>query len=359
MITSLRLTNFKCFKRLNLPEVAQITLVGGRNNVGKTALLEALALFYGRVSPRMFSRHLMWRGVNNISNASDFVIGPLFKDYQMENTISISVTDDNHEETMEIEFHPTYTHRAIEPTVPDKRGNRSQDDMNETTSASYIVDITYKSSGSQERKAQVIQDAQLSEVQGDQSLLYSSKVVFVTANAGFNSDVDANRFGQLDIIGKRQIIIDFLKILEPRLQDLSAIAVGQKLLIHGDIGIGRKIPLAHMGEGMGRLLSIVLSIAISRDGLILIDEFEHGLHHSGMVQLWEGISRMAAEYNCQIIASTHSYTNLQSAYQGILDGGSADNFRYIRLDRIADGTVAKTYSHEMLGVALESNWEVR
>lgn len=359
MITSLGLRNFKCFTHLNLPEVAQITIVGGRNNVGKTALLEALALFYGKVSPRMFSRHLTWRGVNNVSNASDFVIGPLFKDYQMEKTISISVTDDGHEETMEIEFHPTYTHRAIEPAVSDRRENRSQENLDETPSASYIVDITYKSSGSQNRKAQVIQDAQLSEVQGDQSLLYPRKVIFITANTGFNSDVDANRFGQLDIIGEQQIIIDFLKILEPRLQDLSAIAVGQKLLIHGDIGIGRKIPLALMGEGMGRLLSIVLAIAISQDGLILIDEFEHGIHHSGMVQLWEGISRMATKYNCQIIATTHSYTNLQSAYQGILDGGLADNFRYIRLDRIANGIVAKTYTHEMLGAALESNWEVR
>src|SRR5205807_7489873 len=94
------------------------------------------------------------------------------------------------------------------------------------------------------------------------------------------------------------------------------IAVGEKLLIHGDIGIGRKIPLAHMGEGMGRLLSIVLAIAVNKDGLILIDEFEHGIHHSGMTKIWEGVSKMAQEYNCQIIATTHSYECLQAAFEG-------------------------------------------
>lgn len=58
MITSATIENFKCFKRLDLPDLSRITLLGGRNNVGKTAVLEALAIFYRRVGPRMFYRHL-------------------------------------------------------------------------------------------------------------------------------------------------------------------------------------------------------------------------------------------------------------------------------------------------------------
>src|SRR5205085_12017984 len=110
-------------------------------------------------------------------------------------------------------------------------------------------------------------------------------VVFLGAKARFDSNEEATRFGLLDIEGKLKMVIDFLQILEPRLQSLSTVTMGQPSLIYGDIGIGRKIPLAHMGEGMDRLLSIVLAIATSRDGLVLIDEFEHGIHQSGMTKI--------------------------------------------------------------------------
>lgn len=359
MITSATIENFKCFKRLNFPDLSRITLLGGRNNVGKTATLEALAIFYGRVGPRMFYRYLAWRGIRGISNEPDFVMAPLFRNYQVDNKISISIVDDGREETMEIEFHPSYQHRAIEKSLTEKDNANLSDGIDENVYPPYIVDITYKSKGEAVRKAQIINDAAISEVRGDQSLLYPQNVVYVGVATRSYSDSDVFRFGQLDIIGKQDIILAALRILEPRLHNLSSIAVGQKPLIHGDIGIGRKIPIAHMGEGMGRLLSIALAIAVNKNGLILIDEFEHGIHHSAMPKIWESISKMAQEFNCQIISTTHSYECLQAAFEGTSNAGLADEFRYIRLDRNEQNIVAKTFTHPMIGAAIDRGWEVR
>lgn len=44
MITNLRIKNFRAFKDFELKNLNQITLIGGRNNSGKSAILESIFL---------------------------------------------------------------------------------------------------------------------------------------------------------------------------------------------------------------------------------------------------------------------------------------------------------------------------
>jgi AAA15 family ATPase/GTPase len=43
-IKSLAIVNFKCFKHLSIAGIGKVNLIGGKNNVGKTAFLEAVEL---------------------------------------------------------------------------------------------------------------------------------------------------------------------------------------------------------------------------------------------------------------------------------------------------------------------------
>jgi hypothetical protein len=43
-IENLTITNFKCFKHLEVMNIGRVNLIGGKNNVGKTAFLEAVEL---------------------------------------------------------------------------------------------------------------------------------------------------------------------------------------------------------------------------------------------------------------------------------------------------------------------------
>ncbi|WP_052700434.1 AAA family ATPase [Methylocucumis oryzae] len=45
IIENLYVTHFKCFKQLDVKGLGQVNLIGGKNNVGKTAFLEAVELF--------------------------------------------------------------------------------------------------------------------------------------------------------------------------------------------------------------------------------------------------------------------------------------------------------------------------
>lgn len=358
MITSATIENFKCFKRLELPELSRITLLGGRNNVGKTAVLEALLLFHTKAQPEIFFNHLALRRIGINSPDPETALAPAFRDYKMEHKIAISISEGPQKETMLVEFNPSIP-KSLSVQIPEIDEKNTQVKLAPKSLPPYSVDIIYKSNGAEDQKSHLIVTPSHVERQLEFSDTKQQVVTFSGAKALSNPNDLANLFGRLDVLGKQDIVIEFLQILEPRLKSLSSVALGQVSFIHGDIGIGHKIPIAFMGEGMDRLLFTILAIATNRDSLMLIDEFENGLHYTVMAKVWESISKAALEFNCQIIATTHSYECLQAAFEGTANAGLSDEFRYVRLDRIGEDIIAKTYSHAMMGAAIERGWEVR
>jgi AAA15 family ATPase/GTPase len=53
MITGIEIKGFKGLEHLFIPRLSRINLVGGKNNAGKTSLLEAVFLFFDRMNPQM------------------------------------------------------------------------------------------------------------------------------------------------------------------------------------------------------------------------------------------------------------------------------------------------------------------
>ena len=147
-------------------------------------------------------------------------------------------------------------------------------------------------------------------------------------------------------------------MLEPRLKRLSLLLVEDEPIIHGDIGMRELVPLPLMGEGIGRLLSIILAIANTKGGTVLIDEIENGFHHSVLTKVWEAIGDVARRGETQIFATTHSIECIRAAHYAFKSGKQYD-FAYHRLDRVQDEIKAVTYDEETLESSDEMNWEVR
>src|SRR5262249_1285242 len=121
------------------------------------------------------------------------------------------------------------------------------------------------------------------------------------------SDQDMKHFGELEAAKRQDEILPALQILEPRLKRLSLIPLSAEPVIDGDIGLPRLVPVAFMGDGVRRLLSIVLAIANASGGVVLIDEIENGLHYSVQKQVWQAIAKAARRLDVQVFATTHSW----------------------------------------------------
>ena len=99
-------------------------------------------------------------------------------------------------------------------------------------------------------------------------------------------------------------------------------------------------------------------MATNINGTLLIDEIGIGIHHSALPKIWEAISHAAREFNCQIIATTHSYECLRAALEG-MEGEYASDLTYIRLDRRENCVRPVRFDYELLETASEMRLEVR
>lgn len=357
MIRGLDIKGFKGFNHLEIPQLTRTTLIGGKNNVGKTSLLEAIFLFFDRLNPQMVTNQFAWRGVNVLPLEPETMWAPIFHEFEMKKQISVSVTSNDKTETMDITFNPDYVSPVVHAKKSGPGGQQLQIRTDQKPVPSYALDIAYKTNGTKGTSHLLIGADGLG-LQVDKMQTKKAPAIFIGSRARVNPNEDAARYGQLDIIGKQNDVLKFLKIIEPDLKTLSSVTIGNTSMIHGDIGLKRKIPVSYMGEGVSKLLSIILAIANARDGIVLIDEFENGLHYSVMQKIWEVIGMAAREFNCQIIATTHSYECLVSAYNGF-SGDFRKDFTYVRLDRIKSETKAKIFDIDMLKVAIDANMEVR
>ncbi len=72
------------------------------------------------------------------------------------------------------------------------------------------------------------------------------------------------------------------------------------------------VPLRSMGDGINRILTVILAMVNCEDGYLLVDEFENGLHYSVQEKLWEIIFYLAERLNIQVFATTHSNDTIKT-----------------------------------------------
>ena len=61
-----------------------------------------------------------------------------------------------------------------------------------------------------------------------------------------------------------------------------------------------------LGDGITRLFAAGLALANSRNGFLVVDEAENGIHYSVQRDFWRMVLLAAHQYNVQVVATTHS-----------------------------------------------------
>ena len=71
-------------------------------------------------------------------------------------------------------------------------------------------------------------------------------------------------------------------------------------------GVEQPVALKNLGEGATRFFALALAVAKTRNGVLLVDEVESGLHYSIQVELWRLPVEMVLDFQVQIFATTQS-----------------------------------------------------
>ena len=106
------------------------------------------------------------------------------------------------------------------------------------------------------------------------------------------------------------------------------------------------------------MFGIALALVNAKDGMLLIDEVDTGLHYSVLPDLWKLIFEVAHRLNVQVFATSHSWDCIQ-AFQQAADANKDEEGVLIRLE-VQDGEVVPvTFDERMLNIATREHIEVR
>lgn len=159
-----------------------------------------------------------------------------------------------------------------------------------------------------------------------------------------------------------QEIVKALKVISEDIQAVSVIGSDERgfrarTAIAKSTRHPSPVPLRTFGDGVNRLFGIVLSLCNARNGVLLVDEIENGLHYSVQTEIWRTIFRLASALDTQVFATTHSWDCVRAFQEAACE--SPEDGVLVRLSRIDDRIIPTLFTEKELEIVTRDQIEVR
>lgn len=358
-ISTIEITNFRGISHLKIEDFKMVNIFLGKNNIGKTTVLEAIFLSLGAGNP------IIAIGIDGFRNlihtqSEDFKF--IFHQLNYDHIIEIKTKYHRDEWERNLRITPRFNTTVLS-TQNDLRKNLEEISSSASNETNLALGLNLEYS---QKKRQSKKEVNLAiiELQGNSfkatpvKSQYHMRGVIVPSNAMY--DGLSKRLEKVLINKDEQKIIDFLKPVDNSIQGLT---LGSGNLILCDTGFGKRYPINLLGDGVIKLISILLSIYDAKDGVVLVDEFSNGLHYTALRVLWKSILESAKAYNVQVFLTTHDYEAL-THLRNVLEEDSFSNFqediRSYTLRKLPEaGFKSYQYNYEQLDAAIDQQNEIR
>ena len=384
MLRSLQIKGFKLFGDIDLPRLGQLNLFFGENNTGKTCLLEAIEIFDGSdleedVAHILLRRgDLLYRQPDRIArdDRNSIFGNPLASLFSGSSSTSMGVGS-------EMLFEDRISKTALKLRIGLFRREEAENELvrligvspeDDTRSARPYLEIeempvatkprvvplsSFSSTGASLRMRRI--------AERDPHMFDSTAHV---PAAGLDQATVANYWDSSLLRGQAEMVLEWLKILDRDISGISIVGGDGSPISERRVPFvnlkGQKDPqpLRRLGDGLTRLFHIGLAAAkishggrLFSQGVLLIDEFENGLHWRVQSRLWKALFAAAQKFDLQVFATTHSRDTIRGFLEASRES-DAETSLY-RLDREKEHIFPTYLTSDSVEDALETGVEVR
>ncbi|MDO4180805.1 MAG: AAA family ATPase [Bacteroidales bacterium] len=344
MFCKIEIERFRGIKYASIEGFKQINLFFGKNNCGKSSLLESLFLVSGLSNP-LLSLH-----VNFMRGYSKARLDDLKLDfYNLDSAQPIHIRMENEEKR-------------------DLRINlfeQNQDSVSLNADDANILSNVEEGKYGLKFDFRINDESFVSQLRFDSTdstnatrvvpehYVESLRCTYLSPKYDFSASIQ----GLKNILQNKDehFIVEGLKIIEPRVKDF--IFTDREMLV--DVGLAKRIPVNMLGDGARKIVSLLTTVYDCKDGALLVDEISNGFHYSVMRNLWNVLINAAIKNNTQLFITTHDIDSIKGLRDAALDKFDKKVATFKLLKTSDDELKAYHYSLKSLDYSINQEIEVR
>ena len=369
---SVQLSRFRAFRNLSIQGLGRVNLITGRNNTGKSSVLEALRILATNAALDVICDILRYREEDGVGEdegnrlpdrESLLQVSGLFHGFEQPSgsrepiTIASSGRSGRTTMTMRIDWFSEERDRA---------GNYRLVPMERSLfgDADGVAALVVETDGETrvhhlDRFRRYLQRTH--RVRPPFSDGPSMSCAFVSPYAGEGTELWEALWDRIALTDSERDVVDALNIIDPAISAASMVrgksALRSRTAIVRAGNIPRPVPLRSFGDGLNRVFGIILSLVNAGGGFVLIDEFENGLHYGVQLDAWRTVFRLAQSRDIQVFATSHSWDTVEAFQKAAAEAPATGVL--VRLAR-RDGEILPTvFAEDELAIATRDRIEMR
>ncbi len=270
-IRNIEIKNFKLFKDFKADGFGRVNLIGGKNNVGKTAFMEAVCI------------NAESKNINAFFNS---LVGIKFTRENLEFVCHACTKDSGIELFESIKFYS------------------SKSNINNINYELYVKDGKKEYKFSINGKDTTVNANEFS-YQAEETL---SNMQYID-NFGFSNKELKDVYIKVQKAEKEDILNNYINEFDNSIEKFKIFDSSPECKLKNNPEYKK---INEFGDGLKHYISIICSLYACENGYLFIDEMDNGIHYTQLDKLWEIILTLSKEQNVQVFATTHSKECIES-----------------------------------------------
>jgi AAA15 family ATPase/GTPase len=272
-IKNIDIIKFKCFENFSSSGFSRVNLISGKNNVGKTAFMEAVYVNVSAETIETFATSLanikfMRENINILYNTA------LNNNIKLMEAIKIYKTQSNN--------------KSASFEILQKNGEKK-----------YLFNINSEENTIESNKFSF-----------EYTLIRNIEFI---DNFGWSNDEIISAYSFVQINDKEDYLNNIINTFDNKIESFKVIDSKPQCKVNGEY-----VEITEFGDGLRHLISIVCAVFMCKDGHLFIDEIDNGIHYIQLDEIWKIIFEVSKELNCQVFATTHSKEMIESFTRSVI-----------------------------------------
>jgi hypothetical protein len=377
MIHSVKMLGYRAFSKFEMGSLGRVNLLVGKNNTGKTSILEGLYILASGSNPATLWQVLARRGEQvmpeptpNRAMQAEIDVSHLFYGHDINAGARLSISTTNEKPERSVEY-------RIDMAKPEENPHLFAQLADEGPS---VPRLALWATGKPNFAIPPLPLSKLGSIRTEvfqqylnfmQPKVEAGTTQFVTTESLAIGQI-LQLWSSIVLTTDEDRVIRALRILEQGIERIAQVQIGPIAFL----GMGgynfptrggffvrlanneKRIPIGSFGDGIWRMLALAVALVRAKDSLLLVDEIDTGLHHTVMADMWKLINEAAELFNVQVFATTHSYDCVYSLARICREVEDAKS--QITIQRIETGKKhAVPFTEAEILIAAQRNIEIR